>query len=62
MSRCGKVVHWERKDAKRVAKRKGVHLMAYWCESCTGWHVGSPPPALLAGTISRSQVHHPGSI
>lgn len=55
--RCGKVIHWERADAKKVAKAsRGRRLMAYWCEPCDGWHVGTPPPELLRGEIGREDV------
>ena len=54
----GKIRHDSRRDARRARRTtyvaKGVHLQAYRCVHCTGWHLGSVPTPVVRGWVSKA--------
>lgn len=63
MSECtGKVAYSSRRWARRARNRwsqrdQARHLRAYRCSTCGNWHLGTLPPAVLAGQLSAREVY-----
>ncbi|KRE38212.1 hypothetical protein ASG73_04415 [Janibacter sp. Soil728] len=57
----GKRAYYSRAEAKKKAKdmsrRTGERVIPYRCDVCPDWHIGKPPPGLIRGEVSRSEIH-----
>jgi hypothetical protein len=52
-----KLFHPNRKSARRVARRHTAHMSVYKCDDQPYfWHVGTLPPKVISGEMSRADL------